>query len=371
MTGNYQRSLHNYLFSAGWENNNYGYWNNNEEGVYEEIDNIGRLPLFFLASCHSGEYDVIIENQAQSPNRRYDCLAEQYTIKDDKGAIASIAPVRFSNVNISELAVYFSEMIFNIEPAPTNSNFYEMIGWSLMSGKNIGGVGKTLFMLFGDPALNLIQLPPSVPQNLELCNLNNQAYLVWDDNPEYNIDYYKIYRMLDPDPFHPEDPRPCWYHLDNSAGRECEYTDPDFSPNPNGGSTGSYKIKAVNFAGQASSFSAVVSSDGYIRIMSENDSLTATLPDKFQFRNTFPNPFNAETTISFSLPSQSKIEVSIYNIEGKLVETLFSGMKTAGVHSYNWNAGDIASGIYLCRIELQSAGTVQHSDAVQKLLLLK
>ena len=85
----------------------------------------------------------------------------------------------------------------------------------------------------------------------------------------------------------------------------------------------------------------------------------------------YPNPFNSETTISFSLPSQSKIEVSIYNIEGKLAEKLYSGQKAAGVHSIKWEAGDLASGIYVCRITLQSAGTLQHRNAVRKLLLLK
>ncbi|MBC8277777.1 MAG: T9SS type A sorting domain-containing protein [FCB group bacterium] len=97
----------------------------------------------------------------------------------------------------------------------------------------------------------------------------------------------------------------------------------------------------------------------------EVEDRTLSGPSQFTLYPNHPNPFNAETTITFSLPTQSEIDVSIYNIEGKLVDTIFTGEKSAGPHSLKWDAGDLASGIYICRIETSMQA------ASQKILLLK
>ena len=72
----------------------------------------------------------------------------------------------------------------------------------------------------------------------------------------------------------------------------------------------------------------------------------------------FPNPFNPsdagrgpQTTISYSLPYPSKTSLSIYNIKGELIETLFDGEQQAGYHSIVWDAKDVSSGIYLYQIK--------------------
>jgi hypothetical protein len=65
----------------------------------------------------------------------------------------------------------------------------------------------------------------------------------------------------------------------------------------------------------------------------------------------FPNPFNPSTVITFDLPSQSNIQLSVFDLNGKRVELLFSGNKTAGKHSIIWNATKQSSGIYLLKLE--------------------
>ena len=85
----------------------------------------------------------------------------------------------------------------------------------------------------------------------------------------------------------------------------------------------------------------------------------------FSLNQNYPNPFNAETTISFSLPAPSEIDASIYNIEGKLVETIFDGQKSGGLHNLKWNAVEFTSGIYFCRINSQ------FGSETMKLLLVK
>jgi len=64
----------------------------------------------------------------------------------------------------------------------------------------------------------------------------------------------------------------------------------------------------------------------------------------------YPNPFNPETTIKFSLPQTAFVILKIYNILGEEVATLVSEKLAAGEYKFEWEAGNLASGIYLCRI---------------------
>jgi len=84
----------------------------------------------------------------------------------------------------------------------------------------------------------------------------------------------------------------------------------------------------------------------------------------------YPNPFNPTTTINFSLPEDSDVELSIYNVKGQKVRTLTNEFLEKGTHSIEWNGKDsnnklTASGIYFYKV---SAGK---SSAIRKMLLLK
>ncbi len=77
----------------------------------------------------------------------------------------------------------------------------------------------------------------------------------------------------------------------------------------------------------------------------------------------YPNPFNPETTIHFSIGMESgNVVLAIYNIQGQCVRTLFHGMKSPGRYAVQWDGKDdharaVCSGIYICR--LQAAGVSQ------------
>lgn len=91
---------------------------------------------------------------------------------------------------------------------------------------------------------------------------------------------------------------------------------------------------------------------------------------KFQLRQNYPNPFNNSTCISFYLEKNSSIAVTIYNVNGQKVNTLYDGIKLAGSHKMTWDgrnqAGEsAASGLYLCRLK-----TREHI-ATKKMLLLR
>jgi len=85
----------------------------------------------------------------------------------------------------------------------------------------------------------------------------------------------------------------------------------------------------------------------------------------------YPNPFNPTTTISFSIPEESKIELSVYNIKGQKIKSLLNDQIAAGEHSTVWNGEDasgrkVGSGVYLYKLNVNGK-----TEAVKKCLLLK
>jgi hypothetical protein len=92
-------------------------------------------------------------------------------------------------------------------------------------------------------------------------------------------------------------------------------------------------------------------------------------PVSFEVSENYPNPFNPETTIEFTLPTNLFTRVDIYNVRGERVRTLVNQVKPAGRHRMIWdgrleNGTAAASGAYLIRV---SAG--EYSEILKALLL--
>lgn len=77
-------------------------------------------------------------------------------------------------------------------------------------------------------------------------------------------------------------------------------------------------------------------------------------PHSFHLSQNYPNPFNPTTTIVYALPKKSQVKISVYDISGRLVETLVNNEKPSGTHQVVWNAGNYASGVYFYKIETGS-----------------
>jgi len=80
------------------------------------------------------------------------------------------------------------------------------------------------------------------------------------------------------------------------------------------------------------------------------------VPQAFALRQNYPNPFNPSTRIEYELPTTSQVKISVYNLNGQLVQTLFHGEQSAGRYTISWdgknaNGNSIASGLYLVRME--------------------
>jgi hypothetical protein len=74
--------------------------------------------------------------------------------------------------------------------------------------------------------------------------------------------------------------------------------------------------------------------------------IAANIPGEYKLQQNYPNPFNPTTTIPFSVPEQSDVKISIYDVTGRMIKTLYDRNTPAGDHSITWNAEDLASGNY-------------------------
>jgi hypothetical protein len=83
-------------------------------------------------------------------------------------------------------------------------------------------------------------------------------------------------------------------------------------------------------------------SEDYIDVIS--------VPVEFGLYSAYPNPFNPVTTISFSLPTESEILIQVYNLQGRVIETLTKGNMNSGYHAVRWNADAHSSGLYFVKM---------------------
>ena len=90
------------------------------------------------------------------------------------------------------------------------------------------------------------------------------------------------------------------------------------------------------------------------------------IPDKYALEQNYPNPFNPSTVIEFSLPEDvSNVKLSIYNALAEKVAELVNTSLIAGKYQYQWNAQNVATGMYI--YELRTDKFV----SIKKMMLLK
>lgn len=77
----------------------------------------------------------------------------------------------------------------------------------------------------------------------------------------------------------------------------------------------------------------------------------SSYPVKFSLSQNYPNPFNIETKFDYQLPDVGFVKINLYDISGKLVKVIEENFSSAGLYTVNFNASDLASGIYYYRME--------------------
>lgn len=93
--------------------------------------------------------------------------------------------------------------------------------------------------------------------------------------------------------------------------------------------------------------------------------LSGEMPSGYNLSQNYPNPFNPTTTINYSLPKEAHVTMNVYSISGELVTTLVNGQLNAGKHSIQFNADNLASGLYIYSIQ------ANNFSYTRKMMLIK
>ncbi|MCL4706387.1 T9SS type A sorting domain-containing protein [bacterium] len=96
-----------------------------------------------------------------------------------------------------------------------------------------------------------------------------------------------------------------------------------------------------------------------------------TLPKEFALHPNFPNPFNPQTTIAFTLPTAQMVTLKIYDLSGQEIQNLVQQQMPAGTHRLTFDGRGLVSGVYLYRMETGKAASHAHRSATRKMLLLR
>lgn len=88
-------------------------------------------------------------------------------------------------------------------------------------------------------------------------------------------------------------------------------------------------------------------------------------PDQFKLNDNYPNPFNPSTVISFSIPDDKFVKLSVFDVLGNEIELLENNIKKAGIYKYTFDANNLASGVYYYKL------SVGNKTEIKKMMLIK
>jgi len=82
-----------------------------------------------------------------------------------------------------------------------------------------------------------------------------------------------------------------------------------------------------------------------------DDNSESSIPTGFELKQNFPNPFNPDTTIEYSLPYENEVKITLYNLLGSEVVVLENGIKSKGKHSISFDGEGLSTGVYFYNLQ--------------------
>lgn len=181
-------------------------------------------------------------------------------------------------------------------------------------------------------------LIPGAPGNVMASAIDNYSVdLEWDASPAPDVNYYILYRD----------------GVEIATTADLNYTDTSLDLG-----SYTYTIAAVDFNGNEGDVSPGVTAE----VLSVVD---GTMPIEYNLAQNYPNPFNPVTTISFSLPEAGLVNITVINSVGQVVHELVNRNMDVGVHSINFSAENLPTGVYFYTISANSF------TQTKKMILLK
>jgi Secretion system C-terminal sorting domain len=140
-------------------------------------------------------------------------------------------------------------------------------------------------------------------------------------------------------------------------GTTTEQKSYSFVDNKVSSGTYSYRLKQIDY-------------DGTYKY-SKEIGVSVNVPLKFSLSQNYPNPFNPTTQIKYSLPDNSTVNISVYNVIGQKIQTLIDKVQKGGEYEVTFKGSKYPSGIYFCRMEARSVTTGEDYHHTIKMALVK
>ncbi|MCE1165544.1 MAG: T9SS type A sorting domain-containing protein [Bacteroidetes bacterium] len=170
--------------------------------------------------------------------------------------------------------------------------------------------------------------------------------LSWSTSSEVNNSGFEIYRS--------EKGMNSFTKLGFVEGNGTKNTQSNYTYEDKKVNTGKYDYKLKQ-----------IDNNGNYEFFTLGSTVEVGVPSKYFISQNYPNPFNPMTKIDFSVPSASKVKITVYDITGKAVKTLVDENKAAGNYTVEFSAANLSSGIYFC------AFTANDYKEIKKMTLIK
>ncbi len=319
--------------------------NNGTSGLFL-IEDHQKYGVHYSISCYNGAYDFDKEVFWPGPFITNNSFAEAFLFLPNKGGVAYLGNTRWGWVSSSfQLEKKFIEYVYSdtarqLAVAETMSKLY-------YPSKRDIGYGHTVF---GDPEMSMwlyepVPLTNNLPTDIKVDTASFVLEVTVGTEPAAN----KKVTVWKPGEFYLRG-----------------YTDEN----------GEFEVPlSVNVPGEIYVTSIGVDNlpdidTVQVHITLDADDTDETLPLKTSLGANYPNPFNANTEINFSLANSEQVSIEVFNITGQKVKTLVDDNLEAGTHSIAWNgandSGDpVASGAYFYKL------STENESFVKKMVLLK
>lgn len=129
-----------------------------------------------------------------------------------------------------------------------------------------------------------------------------------------------------------------------------------------------WRVRAENLGGASAYSTARLFSTGTVL---DVEDLGGAVPQEFALLQNYPNPFNPSTMIRYDLAASAHVNITVFDVLGRVVTTLVDEVQSASRYSVNWNATGLSSGIYFYRIYARSQDGARDFTSTKKLILMK
>jgi len=240
----------------------------------------------------------------------------------------------FDNVTFGSQDMDFDPQSGNLYwSAYWSSGFFDE-GGSFRVVDALAGTSTELGVFGSFETITGLSINADCPTPVEMTSFSaaaegNSVTLSWSTATETNNQGFSVERMSG---------NSSWQQVGFVPGFGTSAQQHSYSFNDNNLNSGSYsyRLKQTDFDGSFDYSEAV--------------SVDVSQPAQFRLDQNYPNPFNPSPKISYSVPEKSFVSIKVYSVTGEEVASLVNGVQSEGLHIVTFNAGNLASGIYLVRL---------------------